>query len=163
MTMNFQMGQTAALGGAGLSSALGGLPLQPAGGLNLGLGGLGNSPLATALGLGAPGGVVPASTSSALEMQLLRALLARTSGAATDGAGGATAPPAAPAAEDTEARLRRLNDSITAALNNEMSKVQTNLVQTLSALRRTAEDVKRMDGELEELKRQIDRLNKKLP
>jgi hypothetical protein len=121
---------------AGLTAGLGGLPLGLGNsGLAAGLGGLplglGNSGLAAALGLTTPTGVVTPAAPSALEMQILRALLARSPGAAGDGNGGAAPPQTGPAADDLEGRLRRLNDGLTRV----RQEFKTDLADTLSAVK----------------------------
>jgi hypothetical protein len=94
-------------------------------GLN-GLGGANNSALATALGLSGTGGA--GNGMSPQDALLLRALLNRSAPGATDGLTGNTPP----SADDVEARIRKLNDAITAAMNAEMDRVRRDLKQDLT-------------------------------
>src|SRR5205814_10637463 len=124
------------------SSGLGGRP--SASGLGGLQGGLGNSALASALRLPSLGGA--AATPSALEMQqLLRALAARSTGAAADSAGGA----APLAADDIEVRLNKLNRDITLAMNKELDQVRENQKKTLQQLLEASKDVNELRTRVE--------------
>jgi hypothetical protein len=140
-----------------------GMPLVlPAGGLNLGtgLGGglqlnLGGNGLAAALGLAGPGGLSAGGT-SALEMQLLRALLGRgtANGTANGADTGQTAPPAV---ADAEAQMRRLNANIaemTTRINTELAnfrQMRDDTDQNSFALEKIGERLQKIEQRLEAL------------
>jgi len=114
------------LGGANLLGGLNGF-----GGANLlsALNGLSGAPspnLAAALGLGGNGGALAGASSQ--EAQLLRMLLNRS--AAGNGAGLAGSAP--PSADEVEARIRKLNEEITVAMNAASDRVRTQLKQDLN-------------------------------
>jgi hypothetical protein len=143
---------SAAFGGAGMASGMFGMggmgggfgmPLvQPAAGVNLGLGGLqmglGGNALAAALGLNTSAGLSATGT-SAVEMQALRALLGRTLGNGADGNGAADG--------DPETRMRRLSASVAemnTRINAELANVQQMRSDMDLGLKGLAEMTRRM-------------------
>ena len=142
--MSYQMSpmmmMSAGAFGTGYSSGMaggsfaGGMPIQslglPLGGFpGFAAGGGVNSSLATLLALAGSGGGLGTS-SSAADMQLLRALLNRSL-PGTDGAA-SPAPPTRPGADsDTEAQIRRLNSR----LDEEMRRMQQDIATGLAGIR----------------------------
>jgi hypothetical protein len=135
--MTYQMAPmmgSAGFAGAGMMGGTFGMPMvAPAGGINLGLGGN-----ALTAGLG----------TSALEMQMLRALLGRA-------AGNGTAPPAGAAQGDAEARLgQRIAD-----LNTRIDTEMANLRQARGDMEKAIQEVSLKVRDLQE---QLDKLPESL-
>jgi hypothetical protein len=154
MTAPFSMSasglNTGALGGGGLSSGLGGLPLAAL--LGGSQGGAGNSALAAALGLPGLGGAASGSSPEGL----LRALLNRSAGAGLDGA--------APAADDLETRIHKLNNSISAAMTKQIEETRQEIYADLKKISnhvvQNQQDVKSLKEQTAEaIQKLTDRVN----
>jgi hypothetical protein len=138
-------------GGANLLGALNG---QGFGGANLlgalnGLSAAPNPNLAAALGLAGKGGGL--SGVSSQEAQLLRMLLNRSAPGGGEGLSGS----APPSADEVEARIRKLNNDITVAMNAEADRVRTQLKQDLNdamtRLLKATKDVEDLRGRVKAL------------
>jgi hypothetical protein len=134
--MTYQMAPmmmgSAGLAGAGMMGGTFGMPMMaPAGGLNLGLG-LGGNALTAGFG------------TSALEMQLLRALLGRA-------AGNGTAPPPAAAQGDAEARLGQRIADLNTRIDTEMANLRQTRDNMQIAIREVSLKVRDLQEQFDKL------------
>jgi hypothetical protein len=149
--------------GGGFGMPMGGMPMVlPTGGLNLGMGlggglqmSLGGNALA-ALGLGGAAGLSGGGT-SALEMQLLRALLG---GAAANGADAARPAPAPRAAEaDAEAQMRTLRANVT-AITTQITNELTNVQQMRDEMTLNTAAIGKLSTQLQAFEKRLDTMEK---
>jgi hypothetical protein len=135
MTIPFAMnaGFSQGFGGSNLLAGLNGLAATP------------NPNLAAALGLTGNGGA--SSGMSSQEALLLRMLLNRSAPGAAEGLSG-TAPPSA---DEVEARIRKLNDGITAATNATTDRLRTDLNEATMRLLKATKDMETLQGRVKAL------------
>jgi hypothetical protein len=169
--MNPMAMYSGAYGAQGLASGMygapygGGMPIQLAGGFPQGLGGLplglGTSPLA-ALGLGAPSTAFQTPSLSPMDLLVLRALLARTSGTAADLApvpgNGVSPQTGANGGADADAQLRA---ALTARIDAEIAKLRQEMKQRMDEdLNLGMAAIKNMNSRIEKLEQQLRALPK---
>jgi hypothetical protein len=111
--------------------------------------GLSGSMLGSGLGLG---GASSGQLSPEILMLLVRALAGRSGGAVADGGGGNTPV----TADELQARIRRLQESITAEMNREVVQVRQELKQTLEGLVKTAKDMEQLRSDLAKATKELE-------